>query len=356
MTTTAFRWFSLVLTLLAVSAVSLLFFSVAGLVKVLILCALLAYVLDPVASYIESLGLSRAGATVVVFLVLGAVVMCVGLLMYPTLEQELEAMRAGQYKAQTNVLLHRVEAMVRARFGFLGWDNLDLTAVLQNTETRLGKSVSAYLFADLASTIAHVVAIPFVIFFLLKDGREMKKRLISLVPNRYFEFSLNLIHQMDLALGNFLRGQFLDGLIFGLLATLAMWFLGVNYFLFIGCFAGLANLIPYVGPIAGASLAILVVLSTTADVTQAAYVLLAFMGIKLLDDSLIQPLTVAKSVKMHPLLVLLVIIVGGRFFGILGMLLAVPVTGFLKVGYEAGARLIRKYRNSRLLEPKTEPS
>ena len=314
------------------------------------MCALLAYILDPLVSYIESLGLSRAGATAVVFLVLGTVLASVSLLVYDPLTQELEAMRTREYQDQTNVLLHRLEAFVRAKFGFLGWDKVDLTAVVQNTESKLGKSVSSYLFTDLAASIAHIVAIPFVIFFLLKDGRDMKKRVISLVPNRYFEFSLNLLHQMDRALGNFLRGQFLDGLIFGVLTTVAMWLLHVNYFLFIGCFAGLANLIPYVGPIAGASLAVLVVLATTADASQTIYVLMAFLGIKLIDDVLIQPLTVAKSVKMHPLLVLLVIIVGGRFFGVLGMLLAVPVTGFLKVGYEAGANLVRKYRNSRILE------
>ena len=203
------------------------------------------------------------------------------------------------------------------------------------------------------SSAAHVVAVPFIIFFFLKDGRELKKRLISLVPNRYFEFALHLLYRMDLSLGNFLRGQFLDGLIFGILTTTAMWLLGVNYFLFIGAFAGLANLIPYVGPIAGASLAVVVVFVTNGDLAHVAYVLLAFAAIKLLDDSLIQPLTVAKSVKMHPLLVLLVIIVGGHFFGVLGMLLAVPVTGFLKVGLEAGQVLFGKYRHCRLLENQT---
>jgi predicted PurR-regulated permease PerM len=200
------------------------------------------------------------------------------------------------------------------------------------------------------------VAIPFIIFFLIKDGREMKKRVISLVPNRYFEFSLHLLHRMDLSLGNFLRGQFLDGLIFGVLATAALWLLHVDYFLFIGCFAGFANLIPYVGPIAGAVLAVMVVMVTSGNLTRVLYVLVAFTCIKLVDDSLIQPLTVAKSVKMHPLLVLLVIIIGGHFFGILGMLLAVPFTGFAKVGYEEGAKLLRKYRHSRVMEPQSSTS
>jgi len=66
--------------------------------------------------------------------------------------------------------------------------------------------------------------------------------------------------------------------------------------------------------------------------------------VKLADDAIIQPLTVAKSVEMHPLLVLLVIIIGGQAFGILGMLLSVPVVGFTKIILEEGITAYRKYR------------
>jgi len=136
---------------------------------------------------------------------------------------------------------------------------------------------------------------------------------------------------MDLQLGNYLRSQFTDAVVFGVLATIALWLLGVKYFLFIGVFAGLANLIPYVGPIAGALPAVAVALFDAGDVTLALQIVLAFIILKLTDDMLVQPLLVAKGVHMHPLLVLMAIIIGGELFGMLGMLLAVPATGFAKV-------------------------
>ena len=148
---------------------------------------------------------------------------------------------------------------------------------------------------------------------------------------------------MELQLGNYLRGQFLDAVVVGILSTIALRILGIEYYFVFGAFAGLANLVPYLGPVAGASLTIIVSLFKTGDLAMAAYIALAFTLVKLIDDSLIQPIIVAKSVDMHPLLVLLAVIIGGRFFGILGMLLSVPVVGFLKVAIQEGMANYRKY-------------
>ena len=345
----AIRWLSLALLLLALTLLALTVLTVSGLARLLIISALLAYVLDPVASWLESLGLNRLGATLLVFFILGAIMAALAALIYPVLTAQLQALQNGEYDRQARAFIDRSQSFIQTKFAFLGLGKLDLVQEADQWRAALGKTVSNFLLAGLFPSLTQLVAIPFISFFLLKDAREMKKWMIALVPNRYFEFSLDLLYKMDMALGNFLRGQCLDALLFGLLTTLAMWLLHVKYFLFIGLFAGLANLVPYVGPIAGASLAVIDVLLTTSDLTRVAAVLLAFLIVKLLDDTLIQPLTLARSVRMHPLVVLVAIFIGGHFFGILGMLLAVPATGFLKVALDASLCLVRKYRFSRLI-------
>jgi predicted PurR-regulated permease PerM len=82
----------------------------------------------------------------------------------------------------------------------------------------------------------------------------------------------------------------------------------------------------------------------TGDAAKAVQVILAFIVLKLLDDVLIQPLLVARGVNLHPLLVLLAIIIGGELFGVLGMLLAVPTTGFVKVVLQESIVTLKKYR------------
>ncbi len=350
MTRTSFRWLAFGSILLAAALGLAVAFSVGSLVRLLVICALLAYVLDPAASFLESLGMSRAGAAVLIFVVLGALLAGLGIWLYPTFLERTQALKAGDYHTRANALISRLEELLRTQFAFLGLAKLNLAAEVQRLQGELADAVLASLRRDLVASVARLAVMPLMVFLFLKDGRELKRWVIGLVPNRYFEFSLDLLYKMDLALGNFLRGQFLDGLIFGALATAALWLLHVKYFLFLGIFAGLANLIPYFGPIAGGLLATLVTALTASDLERVGYVLLAFVMAKLLDDSLIQPLVVARNVNMHPLLVLSAVMIGGHFFGLLGLLLAVPVAGFVKVALGAGLGLARKYRFSRLVE------
>jgi predicted PurR-regulated permease PerM len=197
---------------------------------------------------------------------------------------------------------------------------------------------------DAASVITSMILIPFIVFFLIKDGRDFKKSFVSIMPNRYFEFTLYLFYKLNSQVGNYLRGQMIDALIVGILSTAAMWLIGVKYFILVGTFAGLANVVPYFGPIAGAVLAVILSVLQTGSFHLSLYVLIAFAIIKLIDDAVIQPVVVAKSVHMHPLTVLLSVLAGGKLFGILGMLLSVPVVGFLKVIALESLRNYRRYR------------
>jgi predicted PurR-regulated permease PerM len=155
---------------------------------------------------------------------------------------------------------------------------------------------------------------------------------------------MGLLYKMDIQLGNYLRGQFIDALVFGVLATAALWMIGVPYFVFIGIFAGLANLIPFVGPLVGAVAALIAVVLNGGDIVRCGHVLIVFVFLKLVDDLVVQPLAVGKNVHLHPMVVAIGIVVGGRLFGILGMLLVVPFMGFLKVVLEESIDTYRRYR------------
>jgi putative permease len=317
---------------------------VPGVVKMVVLSVLLAYIFDPIVTMIELRGLSRTGSTLLFFAFLGSIAWILFALLTPVVIVQVQTLQSGQNAEQTSGVILRLETMIHQKFGFLGLADLNLNEKIHALGVYIGAKATEFLVNEGFSLVVYGVAIPFIVFFLLKDGREIKKRFISIVPNRYFEFSLDLVYKMDVQLGNYLRSQFTDAVAFGVLSTIVLWILGVKYFIFIGPFAGLANLIPYVGPVAGALPAVAVSLFATGDVTKAVQVVVAFIGLKLLDDVLIQPLLVAKGVNLHPLLVLIAIIVGGELFGILGMLLAVPTTGFVKVVLQESIVTLKKYR------------
>jgi putative permease len=317
---------------------------VPGVAKLIVLSALLAYIFDPIVTAIELRGFSRTVSTLLFFAFLLSILGLAVAFLAPVAVTQLRALQVGAGSEQTAGVILRLQAVIRSELGFLGMGDIDLAGKITQLGTYLSSWLVDFVVHEGVSLIVYGLAVPFIVFFLLKDGREIKKGFIGLVPNRYFEFTLDLMYKMDTQLGNYLRSQFIDALTFGVLSTIALWLLGVKYFIFIGAFAGLANLIPYVGPIAGALPAVAVSLFSTGDAAMAIQVVAAFTGLKLLDDIVIQPLLVSKGVNLHPLLVLLAIIIGGELFGILGMLLAVPATGFGKVVLQESIVTLRKYR------------
>jgi putative permease len=330
--------------LLVLIAAGLLVLSIAGVTQLVVIAALLAYILDPLVTTMEFRGLSRTMATVVLVVMIFAIIGVLSFFLVPALIQNVQALQSGGTSTQAMAAVTRCEQLIRTKLGFLGLADINLMEKIDQGRTYMNERIMNFLVTDSLSIIVSLVSIPFIMFFLLKDGRELKKGFVGLVPNRYFEFSLDLLHKMDRQLGNYMRGQFLDALIFGALTTAALWILNVKYFLFIGIFAGLANLIPFVGPIAGVLPAVIVSVLDNGDVVKAVVIVLVFAGLKLVDDVVVQPLAIGKTVNLHPMVVLVAILVGGHLFGILGMLLAVPCAGFLKVVLQESIVTFRKYR------------
>lgn len=318
-------------------------FAISNIVKLVIIAALLAYVLDPLASFLESRGMSRTAATISIFLLLIAVVGISYIMFLPILSEEISTLKVGFSSEKAELMISRFENFLISKLSFLAIKDLDLLNRVHVITAKIGDWMFTHII-DAASVILSIILIPFIVFFLIKDGRRFKKEFVSIVPNRYFELSLYVLHKINIQVGNYLRGQVLDATIVGILATCAMWLLGVKYFFVIGVFAGIANIIPYFGPITGATIAVIVSILQTGSFNLAFYVIVAFTIIKLIDDTIILPVVMSKSVRINPLTVLLAIMIGGKLFGILGMLLSVPVAGFMKVIINESIINYRRYR------------
>lgn len=337
------KFIRIVLLLIIALALVVFLVAISNIVKLIIVAALLAYVLDPLASFLESRGMTRTTATISIFLLLIAVVGIAYVLFLPVLSEEISALKGGFSSEKAELVIFRFENFLVSNLSFLGVKELNLLSRMHGITSRIGDWMFTHVL-DAASIIVSIILIPFIVFFLMKDGRKFKKEFVSIVPNRYFEFSLYLFHKINIQVGNYLRGQVLDATIVGILATGALWLLGVKYFLIIGVFTGIANIIPYFGPITGATIAIIVSVLQTGDFHLASYVIVAFIIIKLIDDTIVLPMVMSKSVHISPLTVLLAIMIGGQLFGILGMLLSIPVAGFIKVIVHESITNYRRYR------------
>jgi putative permease len=324
------KFLRFIVALIFLSALGWLFYTLSNIVNIIIISVLIAYILDPIASTFESKGLNRALSTILIFMFLLIVLVIIGWKIIPAVFNDLLSIQKNINPEASESFFIQIENFIKDNFKFVNLGELNIQKEINELLASFTSQIISFA-ADLVSVISTVVIIPFVTFFLLKDGRDMKKLLISYIPNRYFEMSLNVLHKMDMQLGGYLRGQFIEAFFVGSLAVVALWILGVKYFILIGIFAGLANLIPYVGPVASAIPAIIVAITNGADSSVIIYIILAFTIIQLIDNIVLQPLVLSKSVNLHPLIIVLAILIGGKFFGILDMFLAVPAAGILKV-------------------------
>lgn len=185
-----------------------------------------------------------------------------------------------------------------------------------------------------------VLAVSFITFFLLYEKGLLRKRLIALIPNRYFEVSIGALHKIEKLLSSYLIGLMFQMMAIFSIAALGLTTLDINYALTIAFFAAVANLIPYAGPLVGAIFGLIVGVSIGGlDLySNQFYILIikivaVFSTVQIMDNLILQPLIFSKSVKAHPLEIFVIIFVGANLGGIIGMIAAIPAYTVLRVSF-----------------------
>ncbi len=302
------------------------------------LAIIIAYLLNPLIGKITvKFGLSRIMAVLLIYIVFFSLI---GLGLYisiPILIKEIGTIQANlpTYMKYLQESFDTSIVQLHSRFPQLPLKEIDimgfLTKSADNYALQIFKNIPLFI-SMVTSMLMLLILVPFITFFLLKDGPLFKRKLYELIPNQYYELYRNLASRMDKQLGNYIRGQALDALFCGILSSFGLWLIGVKYFFIIGMFAGLANLIPYFGPVMGMIPAMFVsIMDKGFDPKFMLVIFLTFTIVQLIDNLLINPVVVGKSVELHPLIVMVAIMLGGALGGLFAMLLAVPFVSVMKI-------------------------
>ena len=182
-----------------------------------------------------------------------------------------------------------------------------------------------------------IFSIFFISFFFIKDENMFEDDVLLFVPEKHHEATHVVIEDSKVLLKRYFIGVLVEVVSVMLLIAIGLWILGVKNALLIGFFGGIMNIIPYLGPIIGSTMGILI--GITSSISAGDYDLLpaflkllsVFVVVQIIDNNFLVPMIYAKSVKSHPLEIFLVIVMGGSLAGLLGMLLAVPVYTILRV-------------------------
>jgi predicted PurR-regulated permease PerM len=204
------------------------------------------------------------------------------------------------------------------------------------------------LLSSIFSVIAILVIVPFVTFFLLKDSRKILQGILHIIPNKYFEMSYHVLKKVSLQLGLFVRAWIFDATFVGVMIGFGFYIIDVPNALPLGVIAGLGHLIPYFGPVIGGVPAAIVSIVQYGDFSQIPLITLVVLLTYTFDNGFVQPYVFGKSVDMHPIMIILLIISGGTLFGLIGMLLAVPVATVIKTFTKEVYFAMKNYKIARV--------
>lgn len=324
-----YRW-----GLLAVSIVGLLMLlGWAGPVLLpFVFAFVIAYLLAPSVQMFDRHGLNRVVSILLVYAIAGLIIAGTIVYMFPLLLQE----SVHLIRLVPNFIagLQHTWAYWLNRFHEAPIPR-SIRKAINQTGTHLEGQMLTWLkglvtavFGLVPGVLSLIVA-PVLAFYLLKDLDRIRSRFWHMIPIAWRPQIYKLGVDMDSALNGFIRGQLMVALVVGSLSGLWVWVLHIPLAVLIGAIAGITDVIPYVGPIAGALPAVL--LGFNISPYTALYAVLGFVVIHQLEGVVIAPKLVGDSVGIHPLIIIFAILVGGELAGVVGLLLAVPLTAAGKV-------------------------
>jgi len=332
------RLIILMLALLSMYIFILIFPHISDLIVVGVVALVLTYVFRPGVEALERLGVSRITAITGFFVITTGLLILLFRYLVPVLIHEIGLMTTKLNEVDFSDLYKKMVDWIDVKIPVIGnFADLDPDRAgefIEKTKsaiiTFLQKSIT--FAAGAVNFIVLTTIVPFLTFFFLKDGPAFSKKVLERVPNRFFEMTMSLAHSIDFLLGAYIRSILLESMIIWALTWSAFALLGMKFALVLGLLNGMLNMIPFIGPIiAVVPIGIVVAATYTPTVWGLAWVGIILLAAQIIDNIVLKPLLISRSVKVHPAMVLIVVLIGGRLAGAIGMFLAVPVFSVMQV-------------------------
>ncbi|GAA6112604.1 MAG: AI-2E family transporter [Apilactobacillus sp.] len=199
---------------------------------------------------------------------------------------------------------------------------------VQNSLGGITQSVGA-IISTATSAVVVIVTVPVVLFYMLKDGHKMIPNIAKVLPRRSRRRTIKLLEKMSDTISHYIGGQMIECLFVGVFTSIGYVVIGQNYALLLGVFAGVCNIIPYVGPYIGIMPSVFVALSDS--VSKLIAVVIVVLIVQQLDGNLVYPNVIGKSLNIHPLTIIIILLAAGNIAGLMGMILAIPLYAVVKV-------------------------
>ena len=292
---------------------------IRDIIAVLFVAAILGAAIDPWVDYLQNKKIPRAASILGLYIIgLGIMALAV-ILIIPVMTTELTSL-ANNFPNYYERILNSF-----GQFQDSSSTTTSLTNILESWAANLGQTTKGVFstIGGIFGGIISFIAVLVITFYLIVEKDNMKSFIQTVAPGKYQAYIIQLYNRVQKKIGSWLSGQLSLMIIIAVLSYVGLLVLGVRYTLLLALIAGLTEIIPYVGPTLGAVPAILIAFADSP--LKALFVLILYIIIQQLENSVLVPRIMKRAVGLNPIVVIVVILIGGKVAGILGALLAVPV-------------------------------
>ena len=328
------------LNIFILSKISFLFIPVIDFLSVVmlpvILSGLLFYLLNPLVDLMEKYKINRVLAISIIFVII-AVLLIIGLAVaIPNLQRQVVifAQNVPSYledadRVIDDLVTKRLPDDFRPQLEqVLAQFSTQATAWASNISSKAVNWVSA-IISGTSQVIVALIIMPFMLFYLLRDGKGLRDYITQFLPNKLREPVGKVLSDVNQQLANYVRGQITVAVIVAIMFIIFFKIIGLRYAVALGVTAGILNLVPYLGSFLAMIPAL--VLGLIAGPVMLLKVIIVFIVEQTIEGRFVSPLILGSQLNIHPITILFVLLTSGSMFGIWGVLLGIPIYASAKV-------------------------
>lgn len=301
-----------------------------------ILTAIVYYLLVPFVDYFEKKGIKRVFSIIVLYLLTIGIITILIVSVIPFLRDQIMRL----IHSFPN-LVSDIEVMAEQVIGsqFLNEVQKTLNVNVSDIATQLSNQASTILnstfvgigniIGSLSKTVMAIITVPFILFYLLKDGKKLPGYILNFLPSFMRNHTFTVLKEMNKQISSYIRGQIIVSFCIGFLMYIGFEIIGLDYAPVLALIAAFTSVVPYLGPAIAITPALIIAIVTSP--VMLLKLIVVWTVVQLVEGKFISPQIMGRTLHIHPITIIFIIILAGNLFGVAGILLAVPGYAILKV-------------------------
>ena len=310
---------------------------------------IIAYILNPFMKFLERKNIKRLYAIILIYVIIALSIFILAIGIFPSTFKQFKHLLFSLPDMVRNFVDYS-ESIRQNLFTNVPFINQMITSVngqlvkIANTMLASSGTWITGMVAGISNFIGiiiQLILIPVITFYLLLEKDKILNAISKSVPDKYENFFVKVWKEIDQSLSMFVRGRIIMAIFVGVATMIYLMAFRIEFSFVIGVITCVADIIPYIGPFLGFIPAVLIALFKGP--LTAFWVAALFCFVQWLENNIIGPKILGDSTGMHPLIVLILLIIGGGMFGVLGMIFSVPVAAVIKIIYDNTKPYVKKY-------------